>query len=96
MAVASGATLLELQAGRIKDVRIALGSVAPTTIRASKTEKYLMGRKYNEKNVMQAAEIAAAEIKPISDVRASAEYRRHAVRAIVEIALQRAAGAAER
>jgi len=96
MALASGAALVKLQKGRIEDVRIALGSVAPTTIRAPKTEDYLMGKKYSEKNVLQAAEIAAAEIKPISDVRASAEYRRHAVRAIIEMTLERAAKATER
>jgi carbon-monoxide dehydrogenase medium subunit len=96
LALASGAALIRVQQGRIEDVRIALGSVAPTTIRAKKTENYLKGRKYSEKNLTQAAEIAAAEVKPISDVRASAEYRRHAVRAIIEITLERAAAAARR
>jgi carbon-monoxide dehydrogenase medium subunit len=90
MSLASGAILVKLQKGRIEDVRIALGSVAPTPIRVIETENYLMGKKYSEKIVTKAAEIAAAEIKPISDVRASAEYRRHAVRVIIEMIVQKA------
>ena len=85
MSLASGAIMVKLQKGRVEDVRIALGSVAATPMRAIETEIYLKGKKYSEENVKKAAEIAATEIKPISDVRASAEYRRHVVRSVIEM-----------
>jgi aerobic carbon-monoxide dehydrogenase medium subunit len=62
------------------EVRIALGAVAPTVIRARAAEKLF-------KDVDKAAEAAAAECKPISNVRASADYRREMVRVLVRRAL---------
>ena len=64
--------------------RIALGSVAPTPMRARQTEAVLEGKKAADETFGQAAEAAAAEAKPISDVRGSAEFRRHLVRVMME------------
>jgi CO/xanthine dehydrogenase FAD-binding subunit len=61
------------------EVRIALGAVAPTVIRARNAEKI--------KDIDKAAEAAAAECTPISNVRASADYRREMVRVLVRRAL---------
>ena len=63
---------------RLNDVRIAFGAVAPTPIRALKTEAALAGKPLA--GAIDAALVAAeAEIKPISDIRASAWYRRELV-----------------
>jgi xanthine dehydrogenase small subunit len=59
-----------------RDVRVALGSVAPTPIRASKTELVLEGRPPTPETADQAAETLAGELAPIDDVRSTAEYRR--------------------
>ena len=59
----------------ITEPRIALGAVAPTPLRATKTEEFLEGKKYSEKLINKAAEIAMSEAKPIDDFRASAKYR---------------------
>ncbi len=75
----------------ILDVRIALGSVAPTPVRAIKTEAFLKGKEYSEENIRRASEIASTEIRPISDVRASADYRREVVKSLIEIIIQKAA-----
>ena len=61
---------------RCTDVRIVLGAVAPTPIRARKAEAILEGQGLTEKLARAAGDEAAQESKPISDVRSSAEYRR--------------------
>ncbi len=61
--------------GQIEEARIAYGGVAPTVIRLPKTESYLIGRTPTLDVFQRAGEIARSEVKPISDVRGSAEYR---------------------
>jgi CO/xanthine dehydrogenase FAD-binding subunit len=70
--------------------RIALGAVAPTVIRAPKAEAYLAGRKISAEAMAEAGRIAATEAKPISDFRASAEYRRDLIAVLVKRALANA------
>ncbi|MAE11218.1 MAG: hypothetical protein CL876_04815 [Dehalococcoidales bacterium] len=71
-----------------QDVRIALGAVAPTPIRAIEAETMLRGEKPNEALLERAAVRASEEIKPISDVRSSADYRTTLSRVLVERALR--------
>jgi xanthine dehydrogenase small subunit len=59
-----------------RDVRLALGSVAATPIRATRTEAALEGRPPSPETADRAAEVLAAELAPIDDVRSTAEYRR--------------------
>jgi CO/xanthine dehydrogenase FAD-binding subunit len=63
-------------AGRIVDVRIALGSVAPTVLRALETEKALRGERLSPAILRRAQEVLAREIVPIDDMRSTARYRR--------------------
>jgi carbon-monoxide dehydrogenase medium subunit len=76
-------------------VRIALGSVAPTPIRAVNAEKLLVGRKVDESALAEVCEEAAREARPITDVRASAEYRREMCRVLVRRALEECAAGTE-
>ena len=64
----------------LTNVRVAFGAVAPTPIRAPRTEAALEGRALNAATLDAAAEAALAEIHHISDVRASDWYRRELVR----------------
>ena len=59
----------------VKDVRIALGSVAPTVVRARRTEEALRGRPLDEAAIAAAVEALVAEIAPIDDIRSTARYR---------------------
>ena len=59
-----------------RDVRLALGSVAPTTIRARETEAVLEGVASRESVADEAANVLAEELRPIDDVRSTADYRR--------------------
>ena len=64
------------RAGGWSDVRVALGSVAATPIRAAATEQLLAGRHPTPQTADLAAETLAGEIQPIDDVRSTADYRR--------------------
>ena len=64
-----------LQSRRVADVRIALGSVAPTVLRAVKTENVLRGQSPSTEIVRAAQETLAQEIAPIDDIRSTARYR---------------------
>jgi carbon-monoxide dehydrogenase medium subunit len=68
--------------------RIALGAVAPTVIRAPRAETYLDGRAVTAEAMAEAGQIAAGEAKPISDFRASADYRRELVAVLTRRALE--------
>lgn len=80
--------------GKFSAARVALGAVAPTVIRAPKAEAYLEGRAISEEAMAEAGRIAATEAKPITDFRASAEYRRDLVAVLVKRALAGACAAA--
>jgi len=62
--------------GSWRDVRVALGSVAPTPVRAAATEAALEDRRPTPETADAAAETLAGELAPIDDVRSTAEYRR--------------------
>lgn len=77
------AVMVAVADNRFRDVKIALGSVAPTVIRATKAEEALRGEELDEKRILRAAEIAAEETRPITDVRSNAEYRKAMVKVLV-------------
>ncbi|HYT07173.1 MAG TPA: xanthine dehydrogenase family protein subunit M [Rugosimonospora sp.] len=68
--------------------RIALGAVAPKVIRAPQAEAYLEGRAITPEAMAEAGRVAVGDAKPISDFRASAEYRRHLVAVLTKRALE--------
>jgi xanthine dehydrogenase small subunit len=71
----TAAIRLTLDGDRITRATIAYGGVAPTVIRLPRTEAFLTGKPATLDTFEQAGRIARAEIKPISDVRGSADYR---------------------
>ena len=75
--------------GRIAVVRAALGAVAPIPMRARRTEKLLKGQAPSPELFAEAGRQAAEEASPISDVRASAAYRRKMVEVLTARALQK-------
>jgi CO/xanthine dehydrogenase FAD-binding subunit len=75
ISVVSIALLLQMEGEVCRRARVALGSVAPTPMRAYGVEKALEGKKIDEKITETCADMIRGEISPISDIRASAEYR---------------------
>ncbi len=74
------------------DVRVALGSVAATPIRARQTEAVLEGRPPTREAADQAAETLAGELHPIDDVRSTAEYRRLVAARVLHRLIREAGG----
>jgi carbon-monoxide dehydrogenase medium subunit len=92
IAVVGVAVALTLDGDAISRARVALGAVAPTPVRAGNAEAALEGQPADEANFSKAAEAAARQdCSPISDVRASAEFRRHLVKVMTARLLAQAA-----
>jgi aerobic carbon-monoxide dehydrogenase medium subunit len=72
----------------IQDIRIGLGAVAPTPIRAPKTEALLRGKPLTAALLKEAATLAGSESSPITDQRSSGEYRRWIVEALTRRGLE--------
>ncbi|MDI7259459.1 MAG: xanthine dehydrogenase family protein subunit M [Thermodesulfobacteriota bacterium] len=91
--LAGAAAVVTLTDGKVlKDVRIGMGSVAPTPIRALRAEEFLKGKQVEDKLFEEAANIAAGESRP----RTRADYRREITKLLVEQALKEAANQAIR
>ena len=85
------AMALTFRDGRPEYVRVALGAVAPTVIRAFETERALMGGGYEA--LQRAKRAVRTEVRPIDDIRSSAEYRREMAAVLLERAVRRLAEA---
>ena len=68
--------------GALGNARVVFGAVAPTPLRGRRTEAAIEGRALDDATIAAACEAAETEVRPISDVRASAWYRRHLVGAL--------------
>ncbi len=71
----SAAVWMRLDGSKIAEVRIAYGGVGPKIMRMPQTEAHLIGGELSQELFDSAAQTVVTEIKPISDVRGSAEYR---------------------
>ncbi|MFC1654838.1 FAD binding domain-containing protein [Myxococcota bacterium] len=69
--------------GHLSGVRVALGAVAPTVIRAAEAEQVLEGRGLTPAVIRQAAEACSQAVRPIDDIRSTADYRRQVVGALL-------------
>ena len=93
VAMAAAAVLVLLDGDFCRDVRIALGAVAPTVFRARKAEETLLGKRLSgdsrESELLEeAAQVAAGEARPIDDIRGYASYRRKVVAMLVRHGLE--------
>jgi carbon-monoxide dehydrogenase medium subunit len=83
LAVVGLGVLVKTRGGSFDEVRIALGSVAPKPFRAKNAEKMLKGKKIEDQLIREAGETAAAQCDPITDLRASKEYRIELVKELI-------------
>ena len=82
------ASRILVEKGTIRSAAIALGSVAPTPVRLAEVEAFLVGKKLSPKLIDEAEALAQATVKPIADIRSTAEYRRWASGRLVRDALE--------
>ncbi len=87
IAVAGLAVLVRVAGDRVEEARVALGSVAPTVIRAPEVEMALTGGALDDDAVERAAQLASEAARPIDDVRGSADYRKMVVGGLMRRAL---------
>lgn len=90
LAVAGVASSVTISDGTCLDVRIVLGAVAPTPMRALDAENVLRGKNISQDLIDEAGKVAAGESKPISDIRGSIEYRRNLVDVLTRRSLRTA------
>ena len=95
LAVVGVAALVVMQEEILKDIKIALGAVAPTPMRARKAEEILRGRKLDQKLLEKSGHAASDEAKPIDDIRGSADYRKQLVAVLTKRAITQAIQQAE-
>lgn len=93
---AGASVLLDADRKRFVAVRISLGAVAPTPLLASPAGDFLSGKAVTHENIKEAARRAQAIAKPITDLRGTAEHRKHLCAVLTEralnIAIERAGG----
>jgi carbon-monoxide dehydrogenase medium subunit len=90
LATVGVAVCLTLEGAACVEVRISLGAVAPTPIRARQAEALIRGKILDEKSIDAAAQTAMSESRPISNVRGSADYRKEMVRVLTRRAIEEA------
>lgn len=96
ISIVNAAAALSIESGIIRSARLVLGAVAPTPLRSSQAEAALIGQPPTEETFQRAAQIVREEVRPISDQRASADYRRRMSGVGAVRALRQAAGLAPR
>jgi CO/xanthine dehydrogenase FAD-binding subunit len=90
IAVASVGVAVRFAEGKITHARVGYGSVAPVPLRGRRAEAELLGKPLSEQTIESCVAAARAEINPITDVRASAAYRREVGGVMLRRMLQRA------
>jgi CO/xanthine dehydrogenase FAD-binding subunit len=82
---------IRIHAAAVQDVRIAIGSVAPTVIRAAQTEDVVRGQPLDANTIAAAERTLLSEIAPIDDIRSTAHYRNRVATNLLREFLSRAA-----
>ncbi len=86
------AALARVENGVCADVRVALGAVAPTPVRATAVEAALEGQPVTADAIRSAAEAVAGQVNPLADFRGSSEYKRDMAVVFTRRALEQALG----
>ncbi len=92
ISIVNAAAMLVLDKGRVVDARLVMGAVAPVPLRVVRAEEALKGQPATEETFERVGAIVREEVRPISDHRASADYRRRMSGVAVIRALRQAAG----
>jgi carbon-monoxide dehydrogenase medium subunit len=93
--VASAAVWVVMEKGNVVDIRIALGGVAPTPLRARKTEAVFKDENLDWERIAELSDTVVEEVRPITDVRGSAEYRKQVSATLLAKAVRQATGMEE-
>jgi carbon-monoxide dehydrogenase medium subunit len=89
LAVASVAAMIQTEGNRCVKARVATGSVAPTPLRLFEVEALLGGATLSQDLLIEAQQLASRSVSPITDIRTTADYRRHLAGILVKRAIQK-------
>jgi xanthine dehydrogenase iron-sulfur cluster and FAD-binding subunit A len=78
------AAAVDLSGTAVHDIRIALGSVAPTVVRAARAKAAIRGRALNAETIAASCDALVRDISPIDDLRSTAQYRLRVARNLLE------------
>jgi CO/xanthine dehydrogenase FAD-binding subunit len=92
IAMANAAVFLVMEGRKCRKCRIAAGAVAPVPLRLKNVETLLEDRNMDRDLLDEAARLTSREVLPITDVRATEEYRRHISGVLVKKAIEQAMG----
>ena len=95
ISVVNVSLITEIMDGKIHDVRIAYGAVSPIIKRMHDLEKLMLHREFTDELIEEIKTKAVELVFPITDIRSSADFRKHIVAVITKKALQRCKGALE-
>lgn len=87
-----GAFYLDVSSSRVREARIAYGGLAAMPIRVKAVEDFLVGKELNQASISRAQALLKEVINPLSDVRASADYRSHIAASMLSRALREQSG----
>ena len=90
LAIIGVAAWVKMDGNKIADCRIVIGGAAIMPVRSPAAEKLLIGQEFSDELLEKAAEATKNDIKPIDDVRASAEYRTDMVRVFTKRSFKKA------
>jgi carbon-monoxide dehydrogenase medium subunit len=88
IAIVGAALSIHRDGARVREARVALGAVGPTPLRVPDAEALLASHGLTDAAITRAAELGMAAARPISDVRASAEYRREMIGTLIRRGLE--------
>jgi CO/xanthine dehydrogenase FAD-binding subunit len=89
LATVSIAVNAKMKKGTVEGIKVVMGAVAPTPLRLRNVEQHLTKKKLTVDAVEEAGRLVSESIKPISDIRGTAEYRRIASKGLAMEALTR-------
>jgi CO/xanthine dehydrogenase FAD-binding subunit len=89
ISTASAASSITLNHGK-NSIRVALGSVAPTPVRAREVESFLESHEITENTIKEASDLVPNDISPITDHRSTAEYRKQVSKVLTKRTLTKA------
>jgi len=95
IAVAGAGVAVSLDRGEFRSARVALAAVAPAPLFVREAGDYLAGKPVSAELIAEAAELAKAAARPITDMRGTARYRRHLCGVLTRRALEAAVAAAQ-
>lgn len=88
LSIINAAAYLEVEGNVCKEVRLSVGSAAPTVVRCKAAEQELQGSELTEEAIKAASEAVLADINPIDDIRATAWYRKKVAPVVVRKAIE--------